>query len=76
MKTFDEIFTETFRLPPGPVADTLTAKDIPEWDSMNYLLFISAIEKEFGLTFTMEEVMNAQTVGDIRGIVDARRAQS
>jgi acyl carrier protein len=76
MKTFDDVAREAFKLPEGAISDTLSSKDIPEWDSMNYLLFISALEKEFGLSFSMDEVMGAQTIGDLRRIVEARRTKS
>lgn len=33
---------------------------------MNYLLFISELEKEYGVSFTMDEVLNAQSLGDVR----------
>ncbi len=41
------------------MTDALTAKDIPEWDSMNYLLFIADLEKEYNVSFTMDEVLTA-----------------
>ena len=37
---------------------------------MNYLLFIAELEKEFGVSFTMDQVMNATTIGDLRKVVE------
>jgi acyl carrier protein len=74
MKTFNAIVAETFSIDESTIRDDMSSKDIPDWDSMNYLLFIGALEKEFGISFTMDEVMNAQTLGDLRAVVDARRA--
>jgi acyl carrier protein len=39
---------------------------IKEWDSMNYLLFIAELEKEYNVSFSMDEVMGATCLGDIR----------
>jgi acyl carrier protein len=72
MRSFEDILADIFKVPASSVTDSMSSKDIPAWDSMNYLLFISALEKEFKLSFTMDEVMGAETVGDIRKVVEAR----
>jgi acyl carrier protein len=73
MKTFNQIVSSTFSIPEESVNDALSSKDIENWDSMNYLMFIADLESEFSLSFTMDEVMNAQTLGDIRSIVESRK---
>jgi acyl carrier protein len=72
MKTFEHIVEEIFNIPKESVHDAMSSKDIPEWDSMNYLRFISELEKEFNLSFSMDEVLNAATVGDIRKVITER----
>lgn len=66
MKDFNTLVFEHFKIAAGEAADTLSAKDIPEWDSMNYLLFIADVEKEYNVSFSMDEVLGAQTLGDVR----------
>ena len=73
MKTFNQIVAQIFQLQEEAVIDSMSSKDIVDWDSMNYLLLIAELEKEFNMTFSMDEVMNAQTVGDIRRIVESRK---
>jgi acyl carrier protein len=70
MKTFNQITEEILNIKESIIADTLTPQDVPDWDSMNYLLFIAELEKEFNIVFTMDQVMNAQSLGDIRKIVE------
>lgn len=72
MKTFNQIVSSTFSLKEEDIKDELSSKDIANWDSMNYLMFIAELEKEFNMSFTMDEVMNAQTLGDIRKILESR----
>lgn len=72
MKTFNTIVTEIFNLKEEEIKDTLSSHDIADWDSMNYLLFIAELEKNFNVSFTMDEVMNAKTLGDIRNILSTR----
>ncbi len=66
MKDFNIIVTEQLKIKTEDISDTLTPKDVPEWDSMNYLLFIAELEKEYKISFTMDEVLSAQSLGDVR----------
>ena len=72
MKTFNQIVQELFNFREEDIKDELSSKDIPNWDSMNYLLFVAELEKNFNMSFTMDEVMNAQTLGDLRKLVENR----
>jgi acyl carrier protein len=36
-------------------------------------LFIAELEKEYNISFSMDEVMNAKCIGDIRKIVELRK---
>lgn len=74
MKTFNQIVTELFSIKEGDIRDELSSKDIPEWDSMNYLMFISALESEFSISFTMDEVMRVEKLGDLRLLVEKHTA--
>ncbi len=73
MKTFNTIVSTIFSISEEAIRDEMSSKDIPDWDSMNYLLFIAELEKEFSISFTMDEVMNAQTLGDIRSALEKKR---
>ena len=72
MKDFNTLVSEHFKIVGTAIKDTLSAKDIPEWDSMNYLLFIADVEKEYNVSFSMDEVLSAQTLGDIRKVLQAK----
>ena len=65
-KTFETIAHEILKISFEQMQDTLTPKDAPDWDSINYLLFISELEKEFNISFTMDEVLQATSLGDVR----------
>lgn len=69
MRDFNSFVTERFKISPANISDTLSAKDVPEWDSMNYLLFIADIEKAYNISFSMDEVLGVQTLGDIKKIL-------
>jgi len=66
MEKFNAIACEIFKISPEKINDSLSPANIPEWDSMNYLIFISSLEKQFNISFTMDEVLGAQSLGDIK----------
>ena len=72
MKKFNEIVSRVFEVKAEDIKDEWSSKDIPHWDSMNYLLLITELEKHFGVTFTADEVLKATCVGDIRKVIHAR----
>ncbi len=72
MKTFEQLVSEKFNIPESAVRDEMSSKDIPDWDSMNYLLFIADVEKEFNVSLSMDEVLGASTLGSIREALRAK----
>lgn len=53
------------------VANT-SAKDVANWDSMTNLFLIDALEQKFRFKFTLDEIMNAQNVGELCDIIVQR----
>ena len=49
-----------------------TADDIEDWDSLNHITLMSAIEDVFGVRFTMGEVSGMKNVGEMAQIIEAR----
>jgi acyl carrier protein len=74
MKTFEDLASQFLQVPEKEITDELTPRDIPDWDSMNYLLFIAGLEKEFGVSFTMDEVLSAKSLGDVRAALRSKGA--
>ena len=72
MRDFHSIVTEFLKIPKEEIKPELTPKDVPEWDSMNYLLFIAELEKKYAISFTMDEVLSAQSLGDIMRALQAK----
>jgi acyl carrier protein len=40
-------------------------KDVPNWDSFNYINFMVAVEIEFGVKFRVADIEAFENVGDI-----------
>lgn len=69
---FEDIVAEQLHISKELIKDSLTPKDVPNWDSMNYLLFIAELEKEYRISFTMDEVLSAQSLGDVRNMLRSK----
>lgn len=51
-----------------------TADDIDDWDSLEHITLISAVESEFRMKFKMNEVSTMKNVGEMIDII-AQRAK-
>ncbi|MCF8340453.1 MAG: acyl carrier protein [Chitinophagaceae bacterium] len=59
------IFKDIFENDRLEITEKTTAADIEEWDSINHIYLIVAIEKKFKKKFTTTQIQNWKTVGDI-----------
>lgn len=49
-----------------------TADDIEDWDSLEHINLIVALEEEFGMKFTMGEITGMKDVGESVDLILAR----
>jgi acyl carrier protein len=52
----------------------MTAADVKNWDSLNHIDLIVAVEREFKIRFTTAEVTTLKNVGELISLVDKKRA--
>ncbi|MBR2453868.1 MAG: acyl carrier protein [Clostridia bacterium] len=67
---FSDIFDEDITLFPET-----TAKDIEDWDSLEHINIIHAVEKRFKMKFKMGEISTMKCVGEMVDIILARTAE-
>ena len=70
----NQIFRRVFNDKTIEITDAMTAQDIAEWDSLNHINLIVAIEKQFAISFTTREVMSFQNVGDLIKSIRGKKA--
>lgn len=60
-----EIFQDVFDDDSIEICDTTTAADIEDWDSLEQINLIVAIEKQFKIKFQISEVGSLKNVGEM-----------
>lgn len=64
---FDNIF-----LDPPTLTPALSAKDVPEWDSLLHISLLVAVEKAFDVRFRVGEVEATSNIGDFADLIVRR----
>lgn len=68
----NEVFRDVFDDESIEVGAETTADDIEDWDSLNHITLIDAVESEFKVRFTMGEVSGMKNVGEMAEIIKER----
>ena len=62
-----EIFRDIFDEDDMVIEDKTSSDDIEDWDSLNHINLVSAVEKEFKIRFALGELT---TLKDVGGMID------
>lgn len=65
----NEVFRDVFDDDSITVSDETTADDIEDWDSLEHINLVVAVEKEFGMKFNMNEVSAMKNVGEMADLI-------
>ena len=72
IKRLTEVFRDVFDDSSIVITDKTTSADIEDWDSIEHINLIGAVEDEFGLRFKMKEVSGMKNVGEMIDIISDR----
>lgn len=65
IKQVNPIFIDVLDNPAIDIKPETTSDDIEEWDSLNHIQLIVAIEKHFNIKFTAAEIVDFNNVGEL-----------
>jgi acyl carrier protein len=65
----NEVFREVFDDEGITVNDETTADDIEDWDSLEHINLVNAIEEEFDMKFNMGQIVSMKNVGEMVDII-------
>lgn len=63
------VFRDVFDDEEIEVNDNTTADDIEDWDSLEHINLVAAVEQEFGIKFSMGQVVTMKNVGEMVDII-------
>lgn len=72
IERLNEVFRDVFDDDSISVTPKTTSADIEDWDSIEHINLIGAVEDEFGLRFKMKEVSGMKNVGEMIQIITER----
>ena len=67
-----DVFRDVFGDDSIVIDDYTTADDIEDWDSIEHINLIGAVESEFRMRFKMREVSGMKNVGEMINIIAER----
>ena len=65
----NEVFRDVFDDEEIVVNDGTTSSDIEDWDSLEHINLVSAVEQAFGIKFSMGQVVTMKNVGEMMDII-------
>jgi acyl carrier protein len=71
-----EVFKSVFGDTSIALRRSMTAADVPDWDSLAHINLIVAIEKTFRIRFTTAEVSKLENVGDLMDTIERKLAKN
>lgn len=72
IERLNNVFRDVFDDDSISVNENTTSADIEDWDSLEHINLIGAVEDEFGMRFKMKEVSSMKNVGEMIAIIEER----
>lgn len=69
-ETVQQIFRDNFDDEELVITRETCADDIEDWDSLEQINLLTAMEKKFGLKFNLSDVRNLENVGDLLDLIE------
>lgn len=66
------IVSDVLGLDSGSVSGDISREDVDSWDSLSHLRLITAVENEFGISLTMDQIAAISRLSDIQRIVQGQ----
>ena len=63
LSVIQDIFRDIFDVDNLVISHTTSSDEIEDWDSLNHINLVSAIEKEYKIQFALGELMTLKDVG-------------
>jgi acyl carrier protein len=72
MDKLQQVFRDVFDAPDLTLRRDMAAGDVEGWDSLTHINLLVAVEKEFGVKFSLGEVRALKNVGDLEDLLERK----
>lgn len=62
----EKIIARVLIVEESEITDTLSRKSVKDWDSLAHLLLINEIETAFSVVFSDDDILEINTIGDLK----------
>ena len=63
------IMSESFKVSANQITEETKVETIETWDSLNHILMVLALEREFKITFAPEEIIGMVSFEEVVGVL-------
>ena len=70
-----QVILKELKLDEFGLLDSMTADQVPGWDSLRHVAILAAIEKEYKIRFRSLEVIRLRNIGQLQMLIDSKSAQ-
>lgn len=63
------IIADVLRVPRAEIVDSLDMEATGTWDSLSHMQLIAALEEEFNIELTADEIVAMRSVGEIKNVL-------
>lgn len=76
IKELKTLIADMLDVPEDQITADARRADIESWDSLNHLQLVTAVERQFSVKLSMDEIAGIETAGDLDALVAARTAKA
>jgi len=69
IEKLEKIFKKVFYDETIVLSKEMTASDVDNWNSLNHMILVSEIEKDFSIKFKLKELNKMHNVGDMVDLI-------
>lgn len=67
-----KLMSQVFSLPTASISDDFSTKTASEWDSLRHMMLVVAIEEQFNVSFTEQEIVELVSIKEIMRVLQQR----